>query len=213
MSEIVNDPFNVNATDLGTNWTEDQHGFGVAASVAEAQSQFGENTAFFTGAAWTGGADGYAEVTVQQLSGASHAGPSFRTAAGNFGYYFVVNDDDAAALGGSVRCGLYLANGGAMALIGATASTTVNVGDVIRIECNGTSIVGKVNGVTVCAVTDATLAGPGDPGIFARWGSGSVTQFSLFAAGDLTGAGPTAAQLSGLWGGMNGSGVIGRVDA
>lgn len=183
MAEIITDSFDRADGALGANWLAP--GSWAAPTIASNQvtSTAAEQAAVFTGAGWTGGADHYVEVTMKASGGGSDCGPCARCATVTFNtfYYFAI-----PSLGSSDTHQLHQVVSQSFTPIGTPFSGTINVGDVVRIEAEGTTIRGKVNGVTVTSATDSGIAS-GNPGIF-MFDGGTNPAMDDFAAGDFTAA-------------------------
>jgi pectate lyase len=171
------------------------------------QASSGENLSYYSGAGWTGGADQYAEVLLNFLESGRDGGPAVRvsgTAEANANaYIFDINDTDAAISlpSSSFSVALYKQVAGTFTQIGSSVTgVSIAVNDVIRLEVQGTTLRGKINGVQVITGTDGALAS-GNPGLYIgsgfTWLYGNGTDG--WAAGDFSGAGVTVAQLAGIF--------------
>lgn len=192
--QIVTDNFTrADSTGLGANWTQGGDG---RLDVVSNQAKIGNNNfsiGRYTGAAWTGGNDQYAEAKIIALESGKDMGPMVRnTGTSNAtigGYLLVINEPDAAvSLGGSIACAIYKAVGGSFTKLSASNfSITITASDVMRLEAQGTAIRALQNGVAVGgsngSVTDAAIAS-GNPGIYI--GSGTTSIWDDFAAGDFS---------------------------
>jgi hypothetical protein len=191
MAQIVSDNFTrANAATLGANWTGNyfssptlSEDFAIASNRATTNTDARDFSGFYSGAAWTGGNDQYAEITVQTKAAASDCGPTVRgaTAAQTF-YTCDINNADTAALGSTMSVEVYVVSAGSFTLIGSTVNMVVSAGDVIRVEAQGTTIRGLVNGVQKVSGTNSTLSS-GKVGMQCWEG---ISTFSLFAAGDFS---------------------------
>lgn len=190
MSSVTDDFLRADSGTLGPNWTRNSTG---DVGIVNNQAKFNSGAAGFlmstyTGVTWT--ADHYAQVKLITLASTKDMGCVVRgggTSDANVtGYYFVVNDNDAAVtLGSSIQCGIYkLAGTSSATLVGANFTLTLNANDVIYLQAVGTQLVAKVNGATQQTTTDATYA-TGAPGIYIS-GSGTTCTLDDFAAADIT---------------------------
>jgi hypothetical protein len=192
MAQLVSDNFNrIDSANLGSNWTLV---FGnnwriVSNQAAGPVAVAGDQLVAYTGASWTGGADQYVEITVQTKPSQYDLSSCCRCATVQAdGYFFEINDNDTTSvLGASLRCQLFKVINESYTVVGSSASFVVNAGDVVRIEAQGTTITGKLNGVTKLGpATDSGIAN-GKPGM--NQGGNPPASFctvSLFAAGDFT---------------------------
>ena len=154
----------------------------------------GDGTAAVAFEVYTGAAipnDQYAEITV-----ASYYNPST-----GFGAVLAVvaRSDGTDQTTGYTAQLVGLGNGTSQLdlVVGTTINqstiiSTVNVGDVLRIEALGTAITVKLNGTVKFTVTDATYTS-GKPGLEIQWDHvQSDTTVSLFTAGSIvsSGSGP-----------------------
>lgn len=198
MAQIVADDFTrADSTGLGANWT--QTGLG-GATIDVIGNQAGEDhtsnfgAAYYSGASWTGGVDQYAEMALTVLQSGKDVGPAVRMNGSPFGgtggvYLFVINDTDAAiALGSSsFSVALYKCVNTTFTQLGASVTgVTVSANDVLRIEVQGTTIRGVIQGSTIITRTDSAVAS-GNPGFYIS--GGFTSRFDLFAAGDFGGGG------------------------
>lgn len=124
--------------------------------------------------------DQYAEAKVAQTGSASqYLGVAVRCSGGNF-YGFAVD-------GARYVVWKHLSPGGYTEL--AFATRAIGVGDVIRLEASGTTLIAKHNGATVVTVTDASLS-TGSPGLGALPAatSGTYTLLDDWVGDDLSAA-------------------------
>lgn len=166
MTQLASDDFNrANATlDASGNWTAFASLLGHGASnglnvVSNECKDTGADIAIerYTGIAWPN--DQYAQLTLKTLATTSDEGigPAVRMTQ-NVSLYF------AQCNSGEIRLYKYI-NGSSFSQLGIFTGT-ISVGDVIRLEVQGTSLTVKRNGATVIGpVTDASLAS-GDAGIW-----------------------------------------------
>lgn len=197
MAAIVTDDFNrTNAANLGANWTDPSgNGFDVSSNAAIASVGGGFNQSVYTGAAWTGGNDQYAQAKIQVLSAAADGGPLARSSSAALtGYAYVVNDDDFTALGGSIHSALYKIVAGSFTQLGSAVTEVVSAGDVIYTGAQGTTITGYRNGVSKVSQTDAAISS-GNPGLY---GYNTSSTWDDFEAGDFA-SGISVSQSASRW--------------
>lgn len=191
MATLVTDDFNRANGALGANWTlitNAPAAFTIVSNQALTSSQNtkGHGNAY-TGAGWTGGPNQWAELKIIANPSGNDGGPVARALTSAVTYYVCcINNADAVALGGSQHFELFQVVAGVFTLIGSTVSVVVNANDVIRVEVQGTTIRGLLNGVQLTSGTNATLAA-GNPGM--EWwetAAASNTTVDSFAAGDFS---------------------------
>lgn len=196
MSSVTDDFNRADSSTLGANWTRNSTGdLGIVSNQVKFNSgATGFLQSTYTGVSWTN--DHYAEVKLITLASTKDMGCVVRgggTSDANVtGYFFVVNDTDAAVtLGSSISCGIYkLAGTSSAVLVTSSGFTqTLSANDVIRLSVTGTSLVASVNGVTKVSVTDSLYAS-GKPGIYIS-GSGNTCTLDDFAAADIAATGDT----------------------
>jgi hypothetical protein len=150
----------------------------------------GLNMEIYTGVSWP--SDQYAEVIVNTAIDASNAlGPICRGVLGvQTFYYFQIG----GPLGASATVKMFKVVSGATTQLGSTVTMTINSGAVARLEVQGTSLVGKVNGVGVITVTDSSIAS-GTPGLWIQcavalgnsiagaWDAGSISGSTILKVG------------------------------
>lgn len=190
MAQIVSDNFTrANALNLGANWTAvtGQNSLGITSNQAVTDGVSAHSHAnYFSGAGWTGGNDQYAELTVQANPAANDGGPTVRSATAAQTFYVCdINNADTAALGTSQHVEIFAVSAGTFTLIGSTATLVVSAGDIIRVEAQGTTIRGLVNGVQKASGTNSALAS-GKVGLQWWGGTGGIAAVSLWAAGDFS---------------------------
>jgi hypothetical protein len=160
----VSDNFNrSNSTDLGSNWTEvPLGGFGVWNNALSTQST-GVYPSLAYWSANSFNANQYAQLTATAIQSNWNAvGPAVRVSSGNC-YAASWHDTNVLELHKVVS--------GTDTVIGT--STTLAVGDVIRIEVSGTSVTVKKNGTAVIGpITDSALSS-GSAGLYSN-GAGAA---------------------------------------
>lgn len=140
---------NTNGTALATHsasWTQNNGAMDIQTNSLHPNSAAGQSIAGWN--ADTFGNDQYAQITIAAITTGTYIGPAVRVATSNLtGYRCVAASNEVL---------LQLENGGSETGLG-TYTATINVGDVIRLEISGTSLVCKVNGVSRITATNATL--------------------------------------------------------
>jgi hypothetical protein len=169
----VTDNFDRANGGLGANWTSLTGPFRIASNAAESgQGAGGQSRSIWTANNFAN--NQYAEITVANtVSGGSKIGPLVRGQPGADSGYYASCDTGGAEI-------FKVVAGTSTSL--NWAGITMAIGDVIRLEVTGSTLVIKQNGVTRNTITDSTFAS-GYPGIFANF-QGRLDNFL---------AGPTAA--------------------
>jgi hypothetical protein len=166
-----------NSSNLGANWTEDSGDWQINSNAAN------NNTA--TGAyrklRWTGdalkGADNYAQVSARSESAGDGIGPAVRMAASSAVTYYTY------MIFGSDRTYLIYIAAGTENILDTGAAITANTDYTLRLEVEGTTLRGYLNGTLDVEATHSTLSS-GSVGLAAYDGSSS-TNASYWTAGDL----------------------------
>jgi hypothetical protein len=175
----VTDNFNrADGTGLGANWTfyATNGDFKIVSNQAQVVGSGTNSYDRYTGATFAN--DQYAQATM--AVNPYNWGIVARMGAAAESY--MVRGGDLISL----ELRIYLSiTGGATSLLASTG-ITADVGDVIRIECEGTTIRAYKNGVLAGSVTDATYAS-GSPGM--RGDFAGFDGFDDFGGGDLGGGG------------------------
>lgn len=198
MAQIVADTFVRADGALGANWTN----LGVTTTLVISSNRAtisglsNEALAFFSGAGWTGGNDQYSEAAVGVLQSTKDMAPACRVGGASIAaanaYLFVLNDNDAAVTlpTSSLSVALYKQVSGSFTQIGSSVTgVSLAANDIARLEVQGTTLRGKINGVQIITGTDATLSS-GNPGLYigsgasSAWGNASTVGW---AAGDFGG--------------------------
>lgn len=197
MGMIVSDSFTrADSSTLGVNWTPwvDSAVENKSPEILSNQAATGslathDSYSIFSGAGWTGGNDQYAELNPIKCTNQSGLGPLGRMTVGTNtnttrGYVAYVDDVGVS----SVNHGLFRIDDNTVKTqLGSSFTATIVATDVVRIECQGTTIRYLVNGVVKVTATDSTYA-TGNPGIFL--GRDSAAGDSIadnWAAGDFSG--------------------------
>jgi hypothetical protein len=180
MSVLATDAFN-RSTGLGANWTAVPGLTGPFTIVSNlyAAGVPGQNS---SGCYWNAAsfpADQYAQGTI--ILQASGGGPIVRVNASTGEHYEVIVDNPGA----SATIALYrFAPGPSWTLLGSTTSATT-VGDVLRLEVQGSTLTAFLNGVVKVTGSDGTLTS-GAAGLY--FYSGQSLYLDDFEAGDLAAA-------------------------
>lgn len=191
MAQIVSDPFTrANAGNLGANWNAPADTWAIVSNQAKTGAFSSQDIwAVFIGAAWTGGADQYAECAAIAFA-ASDGGPAVRANVGTTTktayYYDVATNDPANGLSGSQTHAVNKVVAGTFTTL-ASSSYAVVANDVIHIEAQGTTIRALLNGVQKHSVTDSAISS-GNPGL---WAFNSAVTVDAWAAGDFSAGGST----------------------
>ena len=137
--------------------------------------------------------DHFAEIDIEVLTapsstrsyGASNTRMSDNGSAELNSYTYEATITSASATLGRLK---KFTGAGPTATVLADESETINLGDTIRVESDGSDITGKINGViTAGPVTDTSLSGELNTGLGSRIQQGSVGDIELdnFAGADL----------------------------
>lgn len=173
---IASDNFDRADGGLGANWTN------LWNAPAIISNTVGYTLASYATAKWTGagafGADQWAQVTISNAQAANDGvGPACRLGAdGTTGYGVSASTNSTS---------LRTLNNDTPAQIGLGVG--VSDGDVIRLNCQGTTISVVKNGVTIISVTNATTAS-GAPGITMH---GTASRLDNWSAGDFSAPDPS----------------------
>lgn len=151
------------AADSGGNWTEVTGGGQVISldgSGRAHRSGGGSTTGRWVLDETPPSADYASEMIAQAANGSGpYFGVGVRCTAGDDGYYGVLDQDGQAA-------SIWKYAGGSLSVLDTDAFTvTVGVDYTMRLEVQGTSLVFKVGGVTVCTATDSSISAAGFPGL------------------------------------------------
>jgi hypothetical protein len=202
MGQIVTDTFiRANNASLGANWTQDGLGgatIGIASNTATMTGGSNFVIDFYSGAGWTGGNDHYSELLITLIQSGRDTGPMCRVSGSpvsgtGSGYLFVLNDNDAAHSMGDTNWSIALykvVNNGFTQLGSSVTGVTISAGDIVRLDVQGTTLRGLINGVQKITATDSAISS-GKPGFYI--GSGTTTTYGNgtttgFAAGDFAGS-------------------------
>jgi hypothetical protein len=182
MPQLASDNFqraNENPLSNSGKWTTsfNEIAMQVASDLCEGGAPSANSASVWTGISWPN--DQYSEITIGGIGASANIAPLVRGSASVQSYYF------AAVIGlGSTDIVLEKFVAGTPTLIAFTPAT-VNSGDVIRLEVQGTSLTVKQNGVVVLGpVTDSDVAS-GSAGIRSTTSVQFATA-SLWAGGNFS---------------------------
>lgn len=168
-----------NSSNIGTDWAEDVGDVSIASNNLVRGS--GAN---YAKTRWVGTAldsnDYYVEVVARSADSANGVGPAARcvTSATNTYYGYIIFGGDAAYL---VRI-----TAGGEAILDTGSAITASTNYTLRLEVDGSTIRGYLNGVLDCEATDTNLSS-GAPGV-CWYGGGSGTYVTTWTASDLAAA-------------------------
>lgn len=184
MLQLVSDSFkraNENPLSDGGNWDVVHGGVSYAShrllNNACIPTGAVNNANFFSGISWP--SDQYAEVTLGSVTGLIYAALARCSSSAASFYKALLN-----ALSQSVL--LSVTNAGAATTLGSASGITPSVGDVIKVQAQGTTISLFYNGIQKVSVTDSTLSS-GSAGLFTVYNqTPSDTAISAWDGGNLT---------------------------
>lgn len=191
-TEVFSDDFNRanEALETSANWTQifaTNSSFDVVSNALDFTSTLGAASSLQTATGATLSNDQYGELKIASITNAGGnvvIGVTARdtsTGAGtsrNF-YYWSYNHES-----GNNLLELRTCVGGSFTTIDSSAQTLA-ANDVLRIECEGTTIRGKVNGALVCSGTNSDHTS-GDVGIYGyQQDTGSSSTSDDFSCGDM----------------------------
>jgi len=178
----VSDTFDrADSTSLGANWTEDSGDWSIASNNIRCDTSSGA----YRKLRWAGAAmdsnNYYVEMPARSGSSSIGIGPAARLAASStVSYYaYMIFGGDSAYL-------IYI-NGGSETILDTGAAITASTNYTLRIEVDGTTIRGYLNGVLDCEATNSSLTS-GPPGISAYGGGNSNSYGTTWTAVDLAAA-------------------------
>lgn len=187
---VVTDNFNRADGGLGSNWAT-LTGAGtirIVSNQAAGPSSSTDSAARYTATAI--GADQYSQAIIQSGDNLD-SGILCRCSSSAFSCYF-------ASPYASIQTLNKFTNGSFSTL--SSGAGSINIGDTLRVEAEGTTIRYKKNGTQVISVTDSSFAS-GQPGLFFYE---SLARLDDWEAGDL-GGGPTTHNASAA---LSGTGVM-----
>ncbi len=176
MTTLASDLFNrADESPLASPWAA-ASGFsgnwGLVSNAAQTTSG-GFNVSYYSGVSFP--SDQWAEGVIGGLPAGKSAGVAVRAnnSSGD-AYVFLYDVND-----GAVR--MYKFVGGSPTQLGTDVSVTGSIGSVLRLDAQGTTIRGIVDGVTKISVTDSAISA-GSAGLYA--GSTSCVPIDGWSAGD-----------------------------
>ena len=168
-----------NSSNIGADWAEDVGGVSISSNNLVRGSGVDYAKTRWVGTALDSN-DYYVEVVGRSADYASGVGPAARcaTSATNTYYGYIIFGGDRAYL-------IEITAGGEN-ILDTGGTITANTNYTLRIEVNGSTIRGYLNGVLDCEATDASLAS-GAPGV-CWYGGSSGTYITTWTASDLAAA-------------------------
>jgi len=178
-----------NSTSLGSDWTEDYGDWAIVSNNVRCNTTAGA----YRKLRWVGTALDSANYSVEVIarSGGSAVGvgPAVRLAASSTVTYYAY-----MVFGGDTTWLVEITAGGENVLdLGSAVSANTNY--TLRLEVDGSTLRGYLNGVLDVEATDASLAA-GGPGIAAYGGNDANTYVTTWTASDLSAAAAAAAMPS-----------------
>jgi hypothetical protein len=85
-----------------------------------------------------------------------------------------------------VRRELYRRSAGTLTALAGPTASSIATDDLLRLECDGSTITGKLNGATEESVTDTNVTGNLRCGVTGQFQAGTTPKVDSFEAGDLT---------------------------
>lgn len=161
MSVLATDNFNrANAANLGANWTEELGGWSIVSNAAVPDNLGGSDSiGYWNAITWPNDQYSQAKITVTGTTGNSQGlGVTVRKSTSTVARYRLVADHAAAN-----NMELAVFNTAYTSLWQRTQAFTN--GDTIYLEAQGTTIIGKLNGVAVGAATTNSAIASGKAGI------------------------------------------------
>lgn len=166
------------SSSLGSDWTEDSGDWAIVSNNIRCNTTAGA----YRKLRWVGAAmdsdNYYVEMPARSGNSGIGIGPAARLAAsGTVSYYaFIIFGGDAAYL-------IYI-NGGSETILDTGSAITASTNYTLRIEVDGTTIRGYLNGVLDCEATNSALTS-GPPGIAGYGGNNANTYGTTWTAVDL----------------------------
>lgn len=181
MTSVADTFDRANSTSLGANWAEDSGNWTITSNTA----LNGTTGNSYRKLRWTGTALASANYSVSGTyrSGSSSIGigPAARCVGSSTVSYYalIIFGGDAAYL-------VYI-NAGAETVLDTGSAITASTNYELRIEVDGTTIRGYVNGVLDMEATNSALSS-GSPGVAGHGGNNANTYCATWAAEDLAAA-------------------------
>lgn len=177
------DPFTGSSASLGANWT--QITGATFGNYLNSNKAYPSNSTGSHGSYWNAGAfanDQYSEIVVGQTPGGTFdsLGLAVRISAAGENYYYTWNPLGKIEIWKNV--------GGTFSAVDQTVTSTVQAGDVLRLEAEGTTLRVIHNGSTIITKTDTSLSS-GSAGIYGYCNLYTDCSADSWAGGDL-GAAP-----------------------
>lgn len=146
-------------------------------------------------------ADHYAQAAITTLS----SGPALGAGCARFSgsaatYYFAILRNDGSS---NYTTELRKFIAGASTTIAGPSASSFTTGDVMKTECNGTTINGYKNGASVHSVTDSSISSNVKTGLRITPQGTATVELDDFAAADLGTVGPVYTQLERSTRGLN----------
>ena len=173
-----------NSSNLGADWAEDSGDWAITSNnVANGTTGNTYRKLRWVGAAMDS-ANYYVEVVARSGGGSNGIGPAVRLAASSAVtcYGYVIFGGDAAYL-------VEITAGGET-ILDTGSAITASTDYTLRLEVDGSTIRGYLNGVLDVSATDTSLAS-GPPGIMAYGGNNANTYVTTWTASDLAAAATT----------------------
>jgi len=170
-----------NSSNLGADWAEDSGDWTITSNnVLNGTTGNTYRKLRWVGAAMDS-ANYYVEVVARSGSSGTGIGPAVRLAASSAVTYYgyVIFGGDAAYL-------VEITAGGE-AVLDTGSAITASTNYTLRLEVDGSTIRGYLNGVLDVSATDTSLAS-GGPGIMAYGGNNANTYVTTWTASDLAAA-------------------------
>jgi len=189
MGQLDSDTFPYAAGALETvssgKWTRtSDSGFtGIDCDGAGSVTGHGNNDAVYIPTSWSGStSDHYSEIKLGTLQ--NDGGPCVRVTDGTTTTMYLADLDPATAFP-TTNYTIFMKNSATFTAVsgGSGSINTFTVGDVFRLEIQGTTLTLKQNGTVVKTCTDSTLA-TGKPGMHT---DSTAIKYTDWAAGDFAG--------------------------
>ncbi len=186
----ITESFNTaNGDTLGPDltWVEDQGDVDIVSNRARGITA---GAAVARAAHSLAGNDQYAEIVAYATANSSSGlGPMVRKAASSTLTFYLLW---LSYGGSSFEATIYKVISGAFTALGSTVTVTFADGDTLRVEANGTTIRGLINGAEVISRTDSGIASGAQTGIRFYNVPAVECDADSFAAGDLAAAAGSA---------------------
>jgi hypothetical protein len=165
------------SSSLGVDWTEDYGDWAIASNNVRCDSTNDYQKARWTGAAMDS-SNYYVEMPARSGAAAIGIGPAARlVGSATVSYYaYMIFGGDSAYL-------VYI-NGGSETILDTGSAITASTNYTLRIEVDGSTIRGYLNGSLDCEATNSALTA-GAPGIASYGGSNANTYGTQWTAVDL----------------------------